>query len=205
MKYIDYTWPYMISQLFEYFAIITLQKQPGYIEGFLSTSDLEKYNLNMRSIDSHGFFLLNTEATWYLFITSIITHLIVSLINSRIVTGKPKESELNLIQKQIVKKKEQFEWNGLIRELTIYQIQLVLFALLQVSRIHFSSPIEIISALLAIVILVCYPVFYVWLLKADVKPPESKYITVNETRGVFQQIKKNHRLYITVNPLRKTF
>ena len=110
---------------------------------------------------------------------------------------------MNFLQKQVVKKKEGFEWDGFMRELTIYQIQLVLFALMQVYRMHFSSLVETISALIAVAVLLLYPVFYLWIIKADVKPPKGKFMTIKEMRGIFQQIKGKYKWYAIFTPVRK--
>ena len=57
---------------------------------------------------------------------------------------------------------------------------------MQVYRMHFSSLVETISALIAVAVLLLYPVFYLWIIKADVKPPKGKFMTIKDMRGIFQ-------------------
>lgn len=99
----------------------------------ISTADLDKYHLDgvYTRHNIHGFFLLNIEATLYLFVTGIITHLVITLIKTPIVKPDTKEEDLNIITKAIVNKQEAFMWDGFPRQLMIYSIQALLFSLLQ--------------------------------------------------------------------------
>ena len=67
----------------------------------ISSADLDKYLLDgvYTRHGIHGFFLLNVEATLYLFLTSIITHLVITLIKTPIVKADTKEADLNIISK----------------------------------------------------------------------------------------------------------
>ena len=65
------------------------------------------------------------EATIYLFFTSVVVYTILSLIVKFYTLSKGKklqESDLGAIIKEVVKKQEDFQWNGLPRQLMVYTI-----------------------------------------------------------------------------------
>ena len=68
-----------------------------------------------------SFFLLNMEATLYLFFTSFLTYVVFRIIvrlyvRSLLITSTfDADKELNLIEKALIKKKEGFEWDKLPR------------------------------------------------------------------------------------------
>ena len=65
----------------------------------------------------HSFYLLNMEATLYLFFTSIISYIVFRIISMFYVrtlniTEDNPAKDLNIIEKALIKKKEGFEWDG---------------------------------------------------------------------------------------------
>ena len=59
----------------------------------------------------HSFFLINMEATLYLFFTSVIVYTILSLIVKFYTLSKGKklkEKDLGIVMRQIVQKQEDF-------------------------------------------------------------------------------------------------
>ena len=138
-----------------------------------------------------GFLLLNLEATIMIFVASIVTHLIIQVLSSCVFTVKPNSSEkdLSLITKAILKKKEGFLWDTLPRQLNIYMIQALIYSFLQIRCLYFDTVFDIINSVTTFVILLLFPVFIYWIIKAQVKPLKDQFITVKKSRGIFQLFK----------------
>ena len=73
---------------------------------------------------------------------------------------------------------------------------------MQLKRLHFSSPIEIVSSVSAILIILLYPSYIYWMMVAKVKPT-GQFITVKSTRNLFESFKVKNKNYAVVDPLRK--
>ena len=93
----------MIYSSLEHYALITLQKEPGYIRRWMGPESLKKFELDQqfRRRGIQGFFLLNMEATLYLFGVSVIIHLVMTLLRKSLVPRKNdiKVKELGLVKK----------------------------------------------------------------------------------------------------------
>ena len=138
---------------------------------------MEKYKLGgiFEKQGIHGFLLLNLEATIVLFLTSIATHAVLSVVKTYVfsVTPNSNQKQLNFVVRQIVKKQEEFLWDALPRQLNIYLIQALIFSVLQFRRMYFTSVIEALSSIIGVLVVLSFPVFIYWIKTAPVIPEES--------------------------------
>ena len=102
----------------------------------VDTGTLQKYELDgiFKRQGLHSFFLVNVESFLYLFLTSQVTFWILWVLRGKVLKGKDpqtlKEKDLSLLNKQVVKKSEALEWNGMLRQLMVCMLQTLLFAIL---------------------------------------------------------------------------
>ena len=79
----------------------------------------------------------------------------------------------------------------------------MLFSLLQLRRFDITSRTTSVSSVTAIAFLLMASVFIIWIQKADVKPPSGKFITIEESRGLFMQLKVQYKSFASWQVVRK--
>ena len=100
--------------------------EPGFIRKLTTKEMLSKYELGgvFKTQGLNSFFLINVEPIFYLFFTSVVTYLVIKVLAAGILKGRNpadlKESELGMIEKQIVKKSEGMSWNGFPNQFMVY-------------------------------------------------------------------------------------
>ena len=176
----------------------------------MDKATLKKYELGgvFQKQGVHSFFLINMEATLYLFSTSVIVYMILTLIVKIYTLTKGKklqEKDLGIVMKQVIQKQEDFEWNGFPRQLMIYTIQAVLFSLLQFKNVHYDTWIESLSSSSSILVMVVLPSFLFWLAKAKVFPNQNQFVVKVEPRKIFESFKTGKSLFALMTPFRKCF
>ena len=67
----------------------------------------------------------------------------------------------------------------------------------------FSSVLETISTLSALITVLTFPIFIHWIFSAAVKPEKGQFILVKEPRNLFEQYKLKQKNFAMVIPLRK--
>ena len=73
------------------------------------------------------------EAIIYLFVSSIVIFVIIFCVNKIFISTKVRKTkgkDLGLVVKELLKKQEEFTWNGFPRQMLIYSIQALIFSLL---------------------------------------------------------------------------
>ena len=65
----------------------------------------------------------------------------------------------------------------------------MIFSLLQLKNVYFDSWLEIISIVLGVITILSFPIFLLWIIKADVLPTKD-YIVIKEPRSLFATYKK---------------
>ena len=109
---------------------------------------------------------------------------------------------LGLIEKQVVKKSEEFTWNSFPNQFMVYTMQTLLFSVIQLKRIHYGTPVEMLSLGCSVLVLCLYPIFFYWLFMANVKPTEDLIMT-DKQREVFATFKLDQKMMVLFNPVRK--
>ena len=100
--------------------------EPGFIRKLTTPEMLRKYELGgvFKTQGLNSFFLINVEPIFYLFFTSVVTYLVIKVLAAGILKGRDpaelKETELGMIEKQIVKKSEGMTWNGFPNQFMVY-------------------------------------------------------------------------------------
>ena len=64
---------------------------------------------------TNTFFLLNIEATLYLLLCALVTHVLITLLRQTVSTEGKAEKDLNVVNRQILKKYEAFGWEAFPR------------------------------------------------------------------------------------------
>ena len=82
-------------------------------------------------------------------------------------------------------------------------IQAQIFSILQFRRFYFSSVVEAVSSLSAVVIVILLPFFLNWIRVTRVDPPEDTFITIKEKRNLFKLLKRKHKSFAVWTPVRK--
>ena len=91
IKFVNYPWPSIISKSLDYYSLITLQEEPGYVRDMISTKDLEKYQVKGGAFGDNGvssFLLINIEATAALFLTGLAVFLVLTVVKMILLSRK---------------------------------------------------------------------------------------------------------------------
>ena len=138
-------------------------------------------------------------------LTVLLIHLILMLIIYAYikVKGEIKNENLNFVMKQIIKKKENFEWDGLSRLIIQYYMVTFLYALLQLKTLTFSSWFKGISSAIAILFVQLSFIFPIWIIFCEKDPFYLDFILEKETRGFSIPYKKKLHYFEAYNLMRK--